>query len=96
MNRRGVIVLLLGANLFLLATLIILNAPPPEAFAQAAPLGQNYVMVTARIRQDMDGLYVLDLSQRRLHLFMPNRDTMNRRAVYLGYRDLQKDFRGGR
>jgi len=59
-------------------------------------LGQNYAMVASRIRQDMDGLYVLDLSQRRLHLFIPNRDQMNRRAVYMGYRDLQKDFRGSR
>ena len=96
MNRHGLIVLLVGVNLLLLATLIILNASPPPALAQAAPLGQNYAMVASRIRQDMDGLYVLDLSQRRLHLFIPNRDQVNRRAIYMGYRDLQKDFRGGR
>jgi len=96
MNRHGVIVLLVGVNLLLLATLIILNVSPPGAFAQVAPLGQNYAMVAAQIHNGIDGLYVLDLSQRRLHLFLPNRDQLNRRLIYTGYRDLQKDFRGGR
>lgn len=96
MKSRAVVVLLVAVNLLLLAVLILLNGSPPPAFAQAAPLGQNYSMVAAAIRHNLDGLYVLDLSQRRLHLFIPNRDQINRRAVYIGYRDLQKDFRGGR
>ena len=96
MTKRALIVLLVGANLLLLATLIILNASPPAAYGQAAPLGQNFSMVAGQIQRGVDGLYVLDLSQRRLHLFIPNRDQINRRAAYIGYRDLQKDFRGGR
>ncbi len=95
MNRHAVVVLLVAVNLVLLASLILLNGSPPTAFAQVAPLGQNYAMVAAEIRHNLDGLYVLDLAQRRLHLFIPNRDQINRRAVYIGYRDLQKDFRGG-
>jgi hypothetical protein len=95
MTKRALIVLLVGFNLLLLATLIILNTGTP-AYAQASPLGQNYAMVAGQIRRGVDGLYVIDLAQRRLHLFIPNRDQINRRAVYVGYRDLQKDFRGGR
>jgi hypothetical protein len=96
MTKRAVIVLLVGLNLVLLAALILLNTSPPAAYAQAAPLGQNFAMVAGQIQRGVDGLYVLDLAQRRLHLFIPNRDQINRRALYVTYRDLQKDFRGGR
>ncbi len=96
MNKRGMVVLLVGVNLLLLASLIILNTGTTPAYGQAAPLGQNFAMVTGQVRRGMDGLYVLDLATRRLHLFLPNRDQINRRSLYIGYRDLQKDFRGGR
>jgi hypothetical protein len=95
MTRRAIILLLVGINLLLLSTLVLLNTATP-AHAQVAPLGQNFAMVAGQIRRGVDGLYVLDLAQRRLHLFIPNRDQINRRAIYIGYRDLQKDFRGGR
>lgn len=96
MNKQSIIVLLVGVNLALLATLILISAAPPAAHAQVAPVGQNFAMVTAKFRAGVDALYVLDLSTRRLHLFVPGRDMNNRRALYVGYRDLVKDFRGGR
>jgi len=96
MNKRMLIVLLAGANLLLLAVLVLTTAPMPKAHAQAAPLGQNYSMVAGEIRDGVDALYLVDLPRRRLHVFVPNRDLNNRRLIYSGGRDLQRDFRGGR
>lgn len=96
MTKRGLIVVLVGLNLALGAALILSAWEPPTAMAQVAPLGQNYAVVAGEIRDGVDALYVLDLSQRRLHVFVPNRDLNNRRLFHAGYRDLQRDFRGGR
>jgi hypothetical protein len=93
-TKRALIVLLVGLNLLLLATLILFSYRPPAAFAQPAPLGQNYLMVAAQFRSGADAVYVVDLPQRRMHVFIPNREQLNRRFIYSGYRDLQKDFRG--
>ncbi|MBX3396263.1 MAG: hypothetical protein KF841_12945 [Phycisphaerae bacterium] len=94
MSKRGLIVLLVGLNLTLAAALILTGWQPPAAMAQAAPLGQNYSIVAGEVRNGMDGLYVLDLALRRLHVFIPNRDQNNRRLFHVGFRDLQRDFRG--
>lgn len=96
MTKRALIVLLVGLNLTLAAVLILTSWEPPAAFAQAAPLGQNYALVAGEIRDGVDGIYVLDLPVRRLHVFIPNRDQNNRQLFHVGYRDLQRDFRGGK
>ena len=96
MSKRAIIVLLVGVNLILLTTLILSSWTLPAAYSQAAPLGQNYVMVAGEIRDGQDALYILDLPRRRMHVFVPNRDQNNRRLFYEGSRDLQRDFRGGR
>lgn len=96
MTKRSIIVLLVGLNLTLLATLILFSYSPPAAYAQAAPLGQNYLMVAGQIRSGVDALYVIDLSQRRIHVFLPNRNQASRTIFHEGYRDLQKEFRGAR
>ncbi len=96
MSKRSLIILLAGLNVILLAVLVLGSWRLPGAYAQAAPLGQNFVIVAGEIRDGVDGLYVVDLSQRRLHVFVPNREQTNRRLFHAGYRDLQKDFRGGR
>lgn len=96
MTKRSVIVLLVGLNLILLATLVLTSWRLPAAYAQAAPLGQNYAMVAGEIRSGVDALYILDLPRRRMHVFVPNRDQNNRRLLYEGSRDFQRDFRGGK
>ena len=96
MNKRTLIVMLTGLNLLFLATLAVVAFPPSKAHAQAAPLGQNYLMVAGEIRNGVDALYLIDLGRRRLHVLVPNRDLNNRRMIYAGGRDLQRDFRGGR
>lgn len=95
MTKQVIVVLLVGVNLLLAATLILSASHPSAAYAQAAPLGQNYVMAAAEIREGVDALYVIDLSQRRIHVFVPNRDQAVRRLFHAGWRDLQKEFRGG-
>lgn len=93
MSKRAYVVLLLGLNLLLLATLILTSWRLPAAYAQPVPLGQNYLMVAAEIRDGVDALYVIDLPQRRMHVFMPSRDQNDRRLFHVGFRDLQRDFR---
>jgi hypothetical protein len=95
MTKPTIVILLVMANILLLATLLITVAGPAPAFAQAAPLGQNYAIVAAEVRDGVDGVYVIDLSTRRLHVFVPNRNLADRRLLYADYRDLQRDFRGG-
>ncbi|MBK8267918.1 MAG: hypothetical protein IPK83_06275 [Planctomycetes bacterium] len=96
MTKRALIVLLVGLNLTLAAVLILSVGSPPAAYAQAAPLGQNYAIVAGEIRDGVDALYVLDLQVRRLHVFIPTRDQNNRQLIHVGFRDLQRDFRGGK
>ncbi len=96
MHKRTLIVLLAGLNLLLLAGVILFSWSPPAAYAQATPMGRNYAVVAGEINDGRDALYILDLPRRRMHVFVPNRDQANRRLFYAGYRDLQRDFRGGR
>lgn len=100
MSKKSIIVLLTGVNLLLLAVLILANYRLPAAYAQAAPLAQNYLMVAGEIRDGQDALYVIDLSSRRLHAFLTNRARNDRRVFHAGVRDLQREFRadkaGGR
>ncbi len=96
MSKRALIVLLWGANLLLLAVLVLSRWELPAACAQAAPLGRNFAMVSGQIRSGVDALYILDLPKRRMHVFVPSRDHNNRKVFHAGYRDLQRDFRGGR
>lgn len=94
MSKHSLIVLLVGVNLLLLAIMILAGWSPPAAYGQTVPLGQNYLMVAAEIRDGVDALYLIDLSQRRMHVFTPNRDANDRRIIHVGFRDLQRDFRG--
>jgi hypothetical protein len=94
LSKRSLIALLVAVNLLLLAGLVLSTYRLPAAYAQAAPLGQNYVMVAAQIRRGVDGLYILDLANRRMHIFVPNRDQVNRRLLYVGNRDVRREFRG--
>ncbi len=96
MSKRGLIVLLTVVNLVLLATLILSSWRLPAAYGQAVPLGQQYLVVAAEIKDGVDALYVLDVSLRRLHAFVPNRDHNDRRLFHAGSRDLLRDFRGTR
>ena len=95
MNRRGIIILLAGANFLLLITLILASWRLPAAHAQGVPLGSSYLMVAGEIRNGSDALYVIDLANRRMHVLVPNLDRNARRLVHRDYRSLEQDFRRG-
>ena len=95
MTKRAIVVLLVGVNLILLGTLILASWRLPAAHAQGVPMASNYLMVAGEIRDGTDALYVVDLQQRRLHIFVPNNDMNNRRIVHRGFRSLEQDFRAG-
>ena len=90
-SKRSVIAALVGLNLVLLATLVLRVYAPPTAFAQRRGAAYNFVAVTCRADKNYDALYMVDLAQRRLHCFVPNRDQTGR-VVYAGVRDLGADF----
>jgi hypothetical protein len=94
MTKRAGLLLLLGVNLVLLTTLIIVSGRPSAAYAQGAPLASNFVMVSGSILQSHDVLYMIDLANRDLHVFEMDRST--KRIFHRDARDLLRDFRGGR
>lgn len=94
MTKRAWVVLLIGVNLTLLTTLVVSAWDLPRANAQAAPLASNFVMVAGQIQNNHDGLYIIDLSSRRLYVFEVDRTS--KQLVQLDVRDLQQDFRQGR
>lgn len=91
MNKRTLIVTLVGLNLALLGALILGSYSLPAAYAQRAGVASNFVAITARANTDYDALYMVDLGQRRLHCFVPNRDHSGN-VQYIGSRDLKQDF----
>ncbi len=94
MSKRTLITLLIGVNVLLAAALIIVSGGQQTAYAQAAPLANNFLMVSGSILNQHDVMYVIDLSNRDLHVFELDRTT--KRLVHRDGRDLLRDFRGGR
>ncbi len=94
MSKRAIVILLVGVNLLLATVLILVAGRLPEAAAQAAPLSNNFVMVSGSVLQNHDVLYVIDLANRDLHIFEVDRST--KRIFHRDARDLLRDFRGGR
>jgi hypothetical protein len=92
MVTRLLIILLAGINLALLAALLWINPGPSIAIAQPVPMAGNYVMVTGKIQDDYDAIYLMDLSSRTLHGFTLKVTTPHK-LEYHGYRSLLADFR---
>lgn len=92
-SKRSLIVALVGLNLFLLAALILSSYSPPAAYAQRIGGAGNFVAVTAEADEAYDALYLVDLPNRTLHVYIPARDNAGK-LEYAGSRDLQRDFRG--
>lgn len=94
MTKRALIVLLVGVNLVLLATLMLWQWQLPAAQAALTGPAEEYLMVAGEMRDGVDVLYIIDVGRRRMHAFVPNRDLGSRRLFHVGVRDLQRDFRG--
>lgn len=90
-TKRSIITALVGLNLLLLAGLIFSTYSPTAAFAQRRGAAADYVAVTCRADEDYDALYMIDLAERNLHCFVPNRDRKGG-ILYAGGRNLAADF----
>ncbi len=63
MNKRAIIVALVGLNLLLAGGLILTAYDLPKAHAQAIGRSANYIMVSGEIQQGNDAVYVMDLDK---------------------------------
>jgi len=72
MNKRAIIVALVGVNLLLLGGLILMAYDLPAAQAQVGR-GGNYVAVSGEIEEGIDALYVLDLDDQTLKVVLVNK-----------------------
>ena len=91
-TKRGVIAGLIGLNVLLAAALCFSSYSLPTAYAQRAGASSNVVAVTCRADDNFDVLYMLDLGQRKLHCFVPDKNIANFTIHYAGSRDLAEDF----
>lgn len=92
MSRHAILVMLVGVNLLLLATIILTAYSPPAAYAQAVGGAGNYIMVSGQIDPGHDAVYLFDLRNRFLHVITSSRGrpvTISR----VDTRDLSRDFR---
>lgn len=94
MRKTLVLVALVVLNVALLAALVARSSPPRAAWAQASGLNDNYLIVTAEVRDQYDAVYLLDTRSRYLHAFWF--DLGRRQLQYAGFRDLERDFRHNR
>lgn len=90
-TKRSIIAALAGLNLLLLASLIFSSYSLPAAYAQRRGASSDFVAITCRADEDYDALYIIDLGERALHCFVPNRDRSGR-ITYAGGRNLVDDF----
>lgn len=94
MRHKRSLTLLVAANVLLLAGLLVVGSGPRVALAQGIGLADNYIMVTGRIQEDFEALYLIDMKDRTLHTFTFRKGT--RELEYCGYRMLEQDFRHNR
>jgi len=97
MNKRTLIVMLTGLNLFLLACLLLTSWSPPQALAQdpATPTS-TYLLVAAEADMFNDAVYLLDVQNDRLYLFRSTYPYMVNKPLVIKWidtRDLKRDFR---
>lgn len=89
--KRSIVAGLVGLNVLLLAGIVLSGYSLPAAFAQRSGASSNFVAVTARVDANYDALFLVDLGNRKLHCFTPNRDRTGD-VQYAGQRNLERDF----
>ncbi len=94
MRKTLLLAALVAINVLLLAGLVARSSSPKLALAQPTGLSQNYLIVTAEVRDQYDAVYLLDVRSRRLHAFWF--DLARKQYQYAGFRDLEQDFRHNR
>lgn len=86
--KRALIITLVCLNVALVAAVMLVSTPPAQA--QAVRGAPDYLMVTAAITAGNDGVFVLDMAQRRLGAWKYDK-TARRMMPYRG-RQLARDF----
>lgn len=92
MKRRwtkGLAAVLVAANVVLLAALVHVNMAPAQA---AGFKTTDYVMVTGRMGNGLDAVFIIDLASNKMAAF--TWDKTNKRVKGVDrVRDLEKDFK---
>lgn len=94
MTRNTTLTFLIAVNAALLIAIVAWVWTPQAALAQATGLNANYIMVSGLVRNELDGLYVVDVKARIMHGFLFDKGT--RRLEYTDSTDLERDFRNNR
>lgn len=99
MNKRVLIALLIGLNVFLLLALVFAAYQPPSAFAQAVGARRGeYLLFSTTAEVGSDAVYLLDAGTRQIHWFRstyPHPAGTPIAVAYRGSRDLARDFAAG-
>ncbi len=94
MNKKTCLSLLVCVNLALLTAILLCSYSLPQAYAQGTSLASDYMVVAGEIRDQHDGLYIIDVRNRTLHVLYYDLGT--KRLRYAASRDLESDFRHNR
>lgn len=93
MNKRAIIVGLVGVNLFLLASLILMSYDPPATLAQGrGGRAGDFLMATVEIHEDYDALAIINVPVGAMHVFVPRETKAGPRLNWTDTRNLNLDF----
>lgn len=95
MNKKSLIVGLIGLNVFLAACLVGSAWSPPSALAQGARNSGSFLMVAGQAEESNDALYLLDGRNHMLHAYRTNYPRVVGepiRVALMDSRDLRRDF----
>jgi hypothetical protein len=93
MNKKSIIVGLVGLNLFLLACLILASYDPPAANAQSrGGRAGDFLMVTVEIHEDYDALAIINVPLGVMHIFVPRETKVGATLTWTDTRNLNLDF----
>lgn len=92
-------VLLVGlvlVNLLVLTALVVELTTPRPAQAAGDNFRVNYAVVTARLLQGEDGLWILDQPHNKIYVYRMPQANGEKMMKYVGMRDLAADLRNER
>lgn len=91
MKREDLIIALLaGASVVLIVLIVLTTSGPGPLFAQSVDRSNGFVMVTGRVDQDRDAMYLLDERSGQMAVFVYRRS--GRDVKLTDVRDLRQDF----
>jgi len=79
-DRQTIMILVLGTTAAILATMLVVAMNSQPAYAGASVRSGDYIMVNASFSKLKDVVYVIDVSNRRMNVYVVN---MSKKAVDL-------------